>query len=264
MKNTAGILVVVLALLAYLIFHNHESITGQKIKLGTPGYDSKLISAPKTNSFILKLISEFLQTRFAPAIIRLIVNDNGVVDLRELASQIQEPPLHEPLRRLSIAERAEYDSQISVLENDLNVENEPSSADILPTVHDYYSAYRTGILPSEILKETLKTIRDWEKQGFRIFTEVIDEQVMAQAYESDKRHREGKTFGPLDGVPIAVKDTLSVTGHRVYNGLNPSENLSSFWYIAEEDDPIVQRFREAGAIVLGLTIMSEGGVVRNC
>jgi Asp-tRNA(Asn)/Glu-tRNA(Gln) amidotransferase A subunit family amidase len=109
------------------------------------------------------------------------------------------------------------------------------------------------------MRQTLQQLREWENQGFRIFTEVIEEDVLRQAFESDKRYQNGSPLSILDGIPIAVKDTLAVKRHHVYNGLNPHEDYSSFWTFSSDDDILVKRFREAGAIILGLTIMTEGG-----
>mmetsp|Transcript_14535 Transcript_14535/g.24120 ORF Transcript_14535/g.24120 Transcript_14535/m.24120 type:complete len:438 (-) Transcript_14535:188-1501(-) len=48
---------------------------------------------------------------------------------------------------------------------------------------------------------------------------------------------------------------ISIKNHSVCNGQHPTSCQAK-----NDDDPIVQRFRDAGAIILGSTIMTEGGV----
>ncbi|WP_031085478.1 amidase family protein, partial [Streptomyces sp. NRRL WC-3549] len=58
--------------------------------------------------------------------------------------------------------------------------------------------------------------------------------ALRQAADSDARHRRGTVRGPLDGIPVLLKDNVPAT-----------------------DAPLVSRLREAGAVVLGKTNMSE-------
>ena len=62
----------------------------------------------------------------------------------------------------------------------------------------------------------------------------------------------------LDGVPIAVKDQIDVLGHSIFDGKDPSKAWESS-HVRQIDDIAVARFRAAGCIILGVTIMTEGG-----
>jgi Asp-tRNA(Asn)/Glu-tRNA(Gln) amidotransferase A subunit family amidase len=110
------------------------------------------------------------------------------------------------------------------------------------------------------MKKSLATVRAWEKEHFVIFSSLIEEDVLAQARASDERHRQGKPLSILDGVPVAFKDMLNVKGHTIYNGCNPSKEFAFNHVFATSDDIHVDRFRDAGAIIFGVTIMSEGGM----
>lgn len=57
---------------------------------------------------------------------------------------------------------------------------------------------------------------------------------------------------PLAGVPIAVKDNVPVSGHRLGNGSRASPDSP-----ACADHPVVARLRAAGAVVVGLTAVPE-------
>ena len=59
---------------------------------------------------------------------------------------------------------------------------------------------------------------------------------------------------PLAGVPVAVKDHIHVAGRRVTEG-----SLLYRDVIAERDEPVIERLRASGAILLGTTNMSEFG-----
>jgi fatty acid amide hydrolase len=84
------------------------------------------------------------------------------------------------------------------------------------------------------------------------FTEVLREHALAAAEASDGRRRRGESRGPLDGVPVTVKECFDVEGRATTLGL-PS------WRgrIAQQDAAMVRALREAGAVVLGRTNLSQ-------
>jgi Asp-tRNA(Asn)/Glu-tRNA(Gln) amidotransferase A subunit family amidase len=82
-----------------------------------------------------------------------------------------------------------------------------------------------------------------------------DEQARADAEASTARWRSGKTLGPLDGVPIAVKEELAVRGLPTRGGTDLIDKTP-----AAEDSVFVARLRAQGAIVLGQTPMTEYGM----
>jgi Asp-tRNA(Asn)/Glu-tRNA(Gln) amidotransferase A subunit family amidase len=59
-------------------------------------------------------------------------------------------------------------------------------------------------------------------------------------------------------VPIAVKDQIDVFGHSILDGKDPSKAWESA-RVKLIDDKSVARFRAAGCIIFGVTIMTEGG-----
>ena len=76
--------------------------------------------------------------------------------------------------------------------------------------------------------------------------------ALRAACASRGRWRNGDQIGPLDGVPITVKDNLFVGGLRATWG-----SLLFADHIAAEDDVAVARLRAAGAIILGKTNTPE-------
>jgi aspartyl-tRNA(Asn)/glutamyl-tRNA(Gln) amidotransferase subunit A len=60
--------------------------------------------------------------------------------------------------------------------------------------------------------------------------------------------------GPLAGVPVAIKDLVMTKGIRTVSG-----SWAYADFVPEEDDVVVERLKQAGAIVLGKTNVSELG-----
>lgn len=135
-----------------------------------------------------------------------------------------------------------------------------SDADLLgANVMDYARLYRSGaVKPSSAMQRSLAAVKAFELQGQRIFSFIDENDVMRQARASDNRFAQGQPLSIFDGVPISIKDFIHVKGYTILSGKDPSKNWTSS--VAVADDPIVSRFRDLGAIIFGLTVMTEGGM----
>ncbi|MEU6995587.1 amidase [Streptomyces sp. NPDC046465] len=76
--------------------------------------------------------------------------------------------------------------------------------------------------------------------------------ALRQAAASDVRHRHGKTLGPLDGVPVLLKDNVDTRDMPTTAG-----SLALAGSPPGADADLVTRLREAGAVILGKTNLSE-------
>ncbi|EED22221.1 N-acylethanolamine amidohydrolase, putative [Talaromyces stipitatus ATCC 10500] len=127
------------------------------------------------------------------------------------------------------------------------------------TSADYHQRYLSGDLTPTIVVETLLPMiqRDAKPPGrFSIgFLEAKIELVRAAAAASTKRYREGKPLGPLDGVPVAVKDEVHMKGYKRTLG-----SKSDFSHGFDVTSWCVEKWEEAGAIVIGKTTMHEIGI----
>ncbi|WP_314950054.1 amidase [Bradyrhizobium cosmicum] len=84
---------------------------------------------------------------------------------------------------------------------------------------------------------------------------LLDEpQGRRLAAESADRWRRGTPLGPLDGVPVAIKDTAQVTGWPMRIGSHATPAAPS-----TQDTPGVARLREAGAVFFCKTTTPEFG-----
>ena len=78
--------------------------------------------------------------------------------------------------------------------------------------------------------------------------------ALDDAKSSDARRASGKSIGPLDGVPVVVKDAMDMAGFPTTGGwrLLHSKTGGVDLYPAT-DAPVVARMRAAGAVILGKT-----------
>jgi aspartyl-tRNA(Asn)/glutamyl-tRNA(Gln) amidotransferase subunit A len=77
--------------------------------------------------------------------------------------------------------------------------------------------------------------------------------TITQAQASEQRWRQGQPLSALDGVPVAVKDSILTQGWPTRHA-SLAVDLNQPWL---EDAPVVARLREAGAVFVGKTTMPE-------
>ena len=105
------------------------------------------------------------------------------------------------------------------------------------------------ISPTELVQLHLDRIERLEPRlnAFRI---VLAERALAEAKQAEARLKGGDER-PLLGVPIAIKDETDVAGEINTHGTD------AFTEPARADSEMVRRLREAGAIIVGLTLLPE-------
>jgi amidase len=108
-----------------------------------------------------------------------------------------------------------------------------------------------NISPVELVEAHLAQI---EKLNPRLnaFVQVDEEGARRAAQDAETAVMQEKTLGPLHGVPISVKSSISVAGLRHESGTRLRAGL-----VATQDAPLVTRLKNAGAIVLGVTNTPE-------
>jgi len=87
----------------------------------------------------------------------------------------------------------------------------------------------------------------------RVFTKLYLEAARAAADAADARRKAGVTLGPLDGTIVSIKDLFDVAGEATTAGSLMLRTATP----AQHDAAIVRRLRQAGAVILGKTNMTE-------
>jgi Asp-tRNA(Asn)/Glu-tRNA(Gln) amidotransferase A subunit family amidase len=93
----------------------------------------------------------------------------------------------------------------------------------------------------ERLNPSLNAFVDWKPEA-----------ALMQARAAEKAILRREEVGPLHGVPLSIKASIDVAGHRCEAGSRLRAG-----YIAAEDAPLVARLRAAGALILGVTNTPE-------
>lgn len=88
--------------------------------------------------------------------------------------------------------------------------------------------------------------------GINSFLSLNEDESRAQAKATDGKIAQKEQIGPLEGVPLAVKDVICVRGTKTTAGSKILEN-----YVAPYDATVIERLRSAGAIFLGKTNCDE-------
>ena len=125
----------------------------------------------------------------------------------------------------------------------------------LPAVSMAEQVRKRKISPVELVEAHLAQI---EKLNPRLnaFVQVDAERALRSARDAEnaimRKKTRVKTLGPLHGVPISIKSSISVAGLRCEAG---SRLRAGF--VARQDAPLVARLKSAGAIILGMTNTPE-------
>ncbi|WDZ76357.1 amidase [Ensifer adhaerens] len=102
------------------------------------------------------------------------------------------------------------------------------------------------------LEQILSRLND-RRHEEKAFVRLYAETARAEADAADRRRRDGASLGPLDGKIVSIKDLFDVAGEPTLAGSIIRRSAA----LAEKDALVVQRLREAGAVIIGKTHMTE-------
>jgi len=120
------------------------------------------------------------------------------------------------------------------------------------TLHEIKNLYaEKEVLPSMVLASVARRIQEQE-ENLGAYLALDLEAAFEAAREADRRIKEGKALGVLDGIPVAIKDNLCQAGKettcasRILQGFVPPYTATA-----------VQKLLDQGALIIGRTNMDE-------
>jgi Asp-tRNA(Asn)/Glu-tRNA(Gln) amidotransferase A subunit family amidase len=218
----------------------NPSVKGAILTIGAPlveklGFVSKFLYGNAGFSQLRKLNNmEDVKMRFDPTVTPAVVADSDPAGLVNPAdAQVESKSL---LKKLGEGEAPLYWG-----------------------IKDYHEAYKSGRLtPTQVVEALLPLIRRDVKarnsHSVAFLTTLVDK-VQAAAAASTQRWADGKPLGLLDGIPLAVKDEVDLKDYPQTFGTQLTVKKAS-----EATSWCVEKWEEAGAIIVGKTNMHEIGM----
>ncbi len=125
----------------------------------------------------------------------------------------------------------------------------------LPAV-EMSRAYAAGTLsPVEVARAVVAQVERWEPHLHATW-DFDAEEALTMARASEARWRAGVALGPLDGVPVTLKENIATRGRVM-----PLGTAASLPVPASADAPPAARLREAGAVFVARTTMPDYGML---
>src|SRR5215210_6801566 len=108
---------------------------------------------------------------------------------------------------------------------------------------------RDGLLTSEEwVGACLERIRALEPK-VQAWTFLDEEHALAEARAADERRRSGEVVGPLNGVPVGLKDIIDTADMPTENGCALHKGRTP-----RKDATVVSMLRASGAVIVGKTV----------
>lgn len=107
--------------------------------------------------------------------------------------------------------------------------------------------------PTEVIEAVLTRMEELEPHLHAFCTPTPD-LARQEARRIEKAILDGEKVGPLAGVPVGIKDLVCTAGVRTVSGSFAYEDFGP-----DEDDVVVERLKDAGAIIIGKTNVPEFG-----
>lgn len=123
------------------------------------------------------------------------------------------------------------------------------------TIASIHGAYRAGTASAQgVTQAHLERIAAYDRKGPMLGAIIVtNSQALADAAVLDAYWQRTSAFvGPLHGIPVLVKDNYDVAGLETTGGSSALRG-----WVPRQDSTAVRKLREAGAIILAKTTMSE-------
>ena len=129
------------------------------------------------------------------------------------------------------------------------------------SIDDLRAALAGGATSAGLAEQYLDRITRLDRDGPTLRSVIVTapmKDVRADGRDSDDRRKAGKPLGPLDGIPVLIKDNIETQNMPTTAGSLALANNDT-----GRDAPLVARLRAQGAIILGKTNLSEWANIRS-
>eukprot|EP00298_Acanthocystis_sp_HF-20_P018361 c21954_g3_i1.p1 GENE.c21954_g3_i1~~c21954_g3_i1.p1 ORF type:complete len:622 (-),score=275.65 c21954_g3_i1:37-1869(-) len=253
---------VIVAIIAYQLLKPEMRITD----VDSPVYDIEPFVAPRLTGNQLKYFSWILNTPIIGNIVLSILRDQNKLDEVQLfASKLDITPTSFTIPRVSDEQyekhlQAASDLSSSNLENIFTQLKTKSPEEFrYKEIVDYYNSYKNEqISPVSLVQQVIDAVLQ-SNETLHAVTQMHVDDILLQARESEKRWKQGKQLGLLDGIPFFVKEEIDVKGYETTYGTTfLSKSVGSIRIV--KDNIIIERLKNQGAIVMGKVNMHEVGI----
>ena len=91
-----------------------------------------------------------------------------------------------------------------------------------------------------------------ENKEINDFLEITEKLALEQTKKVDDKIARREKIGPIEGIPIAIKDNILLEGYKATAGSKILEN-----YLAPYDATVIKKLKKAGAVIIGKTNLDE-------
>jgi amidase len=129
------------------------------------------------------------------------------------------------------------------------------------TISDLQSRMKSGELSAHALTAAyLARIDEIDKSGPRLNSVIeVNPEALAIAEALDKERKQKGSRGPLHGIPVLIKDNIETADHMQ----TTAGSLALVGSRPSQDSGVAKKLREAGAVILGKTNLSEWANIRS-
>ena len=133
--------------------------------------------------------------------------------------------------------------------------------EVLPGVMAAQAEMRRGMTTSEgLVRRYLARIATVDRSGPALHSVItLNPHALADARKLDAERKAGHVRGPLHGVPILIKDNIESDDDTA----TTAGSLALKDNVSHRDAPLVKRLKDAGAVILGKTNLSEWANIRS-
>eukprot|EP00047_Mylnosiga_fluctuans_P020376 m.91683 g.91683 ORF g.91683 m.91683 type:complete len:604 (+) comp8495_c0_seq2:2-1813(+) len=226
-------------------------------EFNTELYDLEVAVAPRVAGHALKAFGYLIRLPIiGHALLSFLLYENKFYKLRQFSAKFPETPTYYPISiptqrtlayHLSLSGKSTWPDATSVSPGEFHAW----------TSKDFVAAYLTkSMTPTLVAERILAAISDSNaRHALNAIVHANHSDFLAQAAASTARYAANAPIGPLDGVPIAIKEEMDVIGYRTTIGTLLYDHGPS-----HADAMAVARLRSTGALILGGANMHELGI----